>query len=131
VDADVSRLLAPVLRDVAACGGLVVRVEEGHRPPAGLGPDDEMVMVWTPDGSGTGILVDEALPDHQQQALVADEVHEAVVEGRWSAGLSTSWPPCPWHPDSHPLEVRLRDTDVVWACPRGGRAVCPVGQLDC
>lgn len=88
-------------------------------------------MVWTPDGAGTGLWTDPALSDSQQFAEVADRVHEAVVEGRWHAGLSTAWPPCPRHPDTHPLGVELRGEEVLWTCPSDRQGVCRVGQLSC
>lgn len=133
VEARVARLFEPVLRDVAACAELVLRVQDDYQPPAGSGGpvDEDMLMVWMPNGSGTGVRINDAGSELEQLADLSDQVHEAVVEGRWSEGLSTSWPPCPSHPDRHPLNITIAGTAVVWACPSSGQVLCPVGQLTC
>ena len=129
----VVRLLEPILRDVDACAELALRMQNDYRPPAHLGVpmDQGWLMIWTPDGAGTGVRIKEGGHELDQLADVFDQVHELVVEGRWNAGLSTSWPPCPAHPDRHPLGVELRGTQIFWACPIDGQALCPVGQLAC
>ena len=138
MEARAARLLALVLRDVATCAEIELRVQHDYRPPAALGlPSDEdmphgdMLMVWTPDGSGTGIWIDGALADHELLVEICDKVQEAVTDWRWHAGLSTAWPPCPWHPSSHPLGVGLRGTQVVWSCPSDQQVACQIGQLTC
>lgn len=124
-------LLAPILRDVAACAGLAVRIEHEQDTP---GWSEPWTMLWTPDGAGTGIWFgdqqDQQGVDHRPWR-VADAVHEAVVEGLWSAGRSTAWPPCPAHPDTHPLEVGVQAGRIVWACPTSGERVAEVGGLTC
>ncbi len=127
---DLSRddLLAPILRDVRACSGLEVRVEHDHPVP---GSSRSVTMIWTPGGSGVGVWIDDPNGLDDQQWRVADGIHEAVVEGLWSAGRSTAWPPCPQHPDTHPLEVSVHDHEVVWACPISGDRVAEVGSLTC
>lgn len=90
-----------------------------------------MVMVWTPDGAGTGILVGEpgAPVDVEALYLASDAVHDAVIEARWAMGLSVAWPPCPWHPGGHLLVLRVRDGEVVWACSTQGTVARRLGEL--
>lgn len=127
------RMLEPILRDVATCAELALRVQDGYRPsaPPGVPVDDDWLMVWTPDSAGTGIALRGGEDELEQLADVFDQVHEVAVEGRGNAGLSTSWPPCPAHPERRPLSVALRGTQTLWACPVDGQVHCEVGQLAC
>jgi hypothetical protein len=65
----------------------------------------------------------------EELARLADLVHQWVVEELPSHHRPTNWPPCPLHPDTHPLEVGLVQDDVVWLCPSTGRAQARVGGL--
>lgn len=124
-------VLGPILRDLAS-SGVDVRVDEDWQPSARHDPDPSTtVMVWTPDGSGTGVLVGEpgAPVDVEALYLASDAVHDAVVEARWAMGLSTAWPPCAWHPGGHPMILRVHDGKVVWTCSTVGTVACCLGDL--
>lgn len=86
-------------------------------------------MLRRPGGSGRGIFVMTHLAVAEQVASVADQVQEWAVEDLWGRGLSTSWPGCPEHPGSHPLEAVVRADRAVWVCPRSGAVVAAVGAL--
>ena len=140
------RLLAPVvqaaldavMRDLAAHRiGLRLQVPE-RRGEGVPGPssataeaDDQPadLWVWQDDGSGTGVFVDPEAPDAESAAHVADVVHGAAVEALWGQGRDTAWPPCPEHPEAHPLVVAEGDPEPCWTCPRSGAVHAPVGSL--
>ncbi len=152
-------MLGPVLRDWDS-SGIGYRVQEDwapspYDPPCGPRSAAAVAVVWTADGCGTGVLTGApGEPVTAQMVLAAaDALHDAVVEGRLLG--TTTWPPCPLHPGTHPLTPRLHepdreqsrhpgrdlhphpgpdrvrhpDPDVVWACARTGQAVCRVGEL--
>ena len=84
-------------------------------------------MVLDSDGfTATGISVDESVPAFERVAGVTDQIQEIAIEGRWAP---TNWPPCPHHPDRHPLIVSTRDQQAVWLCPVGEVLVAPIGRL--
>lgn len=139
-------MLGPVLRDWDSYR-ISYRVQEDWAPSP-YDPDSAaaIVMVWTSDGSGTGVFV--GAPGEPVTALAvlaaANALHDAVIDDRL-LGMTT-WPPCPLHPASHPLTPRLHDpdqtheqdldealypdVDVVWTCLRTGEVVCRVGELE-
>jgi hypothetical protein len=84
-------------------------------------------MLWSPDGSGTGIRVELLAPEAERVAMIADQVQEWVIEELWGSA-PTNWPPCPNHPGSHPLAASARDV-AMWSCPADGTPVAPVGSL--
>jgi hypothetical protein len=120
--------LAPVLRDMTATQAVVPEIrEEAHED---LGPN--MVSAWIQgsDGiSGSGLRVDMALPAADRLADIAEQLQEWEVEELASAGRSATWPECPEHPNSHPLEPRVQAGAAVWVCPRNGRVEYPVGGV--
>jgi hypothetical protein len=65
----------------------------------------------------------------EELAWVADKFHEWLVEDLPSRGLATNWPPCPWHPSTHPLVTRVADETAVWACPVTHDTVARIGEL--
>jgi hypothetical protein len=71
-----------------------------------------------------------AAPRAEQLAEVADHVQEWEITELAAAGRPTNWPPCPAHPDNHPLSAAVRDSTAVWVCPTDGRAVRPIGGAD-
>ena len=85
-------------------------------------------MTWWPDGSGAGIHVVRAdpLPERVEQLSDQFAVHE--MEALWAAGRSPVWPPCPLHPDSHPLQAALVDGAAVWQC--GNQVIAEIGSLE-
>jgi hypothetical protein len=86
-------------------------------------------MVWAPDGSGVGISVGEGWPLPERTAAVADQIQEIAIEARWASQMSATWPECPAHPNSHPLQARVVDGRAVWCCPETGAVIAEVGTL--
>lgn len=116
--------LAPILQDLARAGIAPPTFDEtdwmGEAEHASS-------MMWRGDGSGTGFSVRRAdsLPD--RIASAADQVQEWAIEGElWGRG-STNWPPCPQHPDNHPLRPTVVGSDAVWVCPADDSVVATIG----
>lgn len=117
--------LEPILRDLRAGGVPEPRIV-GDDWPGQVGVAG--AILWSSDGSGSGVSVvlDEPFP--QQVASVADQVQEWAIEELWGTDR-TNWPACPAHPGAHPLVVGDAGSAVDWVCPRSGIAVCRVGEL--
>jgi hypothetical protein len=119
---------APVLRDLRATGAIVPEVrEEAH--------DDrtaEAVSAWVTsgDGSGMGVWVSLADSPAERVAQLAEQLQEWEVEQLCWAGRSATWPECPEHPGSHPLEPVVAGGIAVWRCPRSQRAAGTIGGLE-
>jgi hypothetical protein len=94
-----------VLRDLDSSGSLIpdIRDEQWSDIEAQL-----TVMLCGPDGSGQGVSAMAAEPSPQD--IVADQVQEWAVEALWSIGQTATWPECPAHPNSHPLQRRCGKT---------------------
>lgn len=120
-----SRALEPVLRDIRASGVPVPDIRDDDWADD---PQVATAMLWSPDGSGTGVRVDVDAAEAERVAMVADQVQEWVIEELWGQA-ATNWPPCPNHPHSHPLSVSTRDDVAFWVCPRDGMAFAPLGSL--
>lgn len=117
---------APVLRDMAATGPIVLDVrEEAH---ADNGSD--VVCAWVRSSLGNaamGISIYLASPVTKRVAELAEQLQEFELEELCAAGRSATWPECPEHPDSHPLEPAVRDDAAMWLCPRSGDVICAIG----
>jgi hypothetical protein len=61
---------------------------------------------------------------------VADQIQEIVIEALWGQGRSTTWPECPSHPGSHPLQAASQSGAPTWVCPASGRGWSAIGALD-
>lgn len=86
-------------------------------------------MLWSTGGAGTGISVSLTDPQAERLARVADQVQDWVIEELWSRREPTNWPPCPTHPNSHPLICVTRNGTAVWACPIDQTEFSSVGSL--
>lgn len=120
--------LAPVLRDIEASGaiGPIIREETRDR----VGDDFVSVMVWSADGTGMGVFVPAEDTAGQRVARLADQVQEWEIEELAAVGRPATWPECPDHPNSHPLQPVLSDQDTaVWRCPRSGHVISQVGAF--
>ena len=53
----------------------------------------------------------------------------AIEDQLWGSEAPTNWPPCPEHPDSHPMEATTADSTAVWICPRSRHAIAAIGAL--
>lgn len=128
-DADLARLrghLAVVLGDVAELGvDLDLEIERATDPDTGPG------AAYLAGLGGCSLVLpgwEASSPSHELE-LIADRVHDWVVEELPGLHRPSDWPRCPLHPGTHPLQVR-RDVDAVsWTCPRTGAALAAVGRL--
>ena len=64
-----------------------------------------------------------------QLAQLADQVQEWAVEELWNRGRSATWPECPFHPNSHPLEPAAVAGAALWRCPKTAERVAAIGAL--
>ncbi|GAA2757223.1 hypothetical protein [Actinopolymorpha rutila] len=120
MDEVLRQALEPVQRDLQGTGISLPSVVDGW---TGSGE----ATVLDPNGiSATGISVDGSAPEFERIAAVADQIQEIAIEGRWAP---TNWPPCPHHPDRHPLVVSTRDRQAVWVCPADEALIAPIGRL--
>jgi hypothetical protein len=120
--------MAPVLRDIEASGASPLIIQE----EAYEAVDDEFASVtaWHSDGTGMGVFIPSERPDAESVARLSEELQEWEIEELAAAGRSATWPECPDHPNSHPLEPIVDDRDVaVWRCPRAGHVICEIGTL--
>lgn len=92
--------------------------------------DVQIVGVWLggQGGARTGVTVMISADEAYRIYRVADQVQEWAIEELWPAS-PTNWPPCPRHPDSHPLVAEIVDDVAVWMCPRDATAISPIGGL--
>jgi hypothetical protein len=125
VDEVLSQAMAPVLRDLRSAGIAAPRIEDRDWTDD---PGSSSVMLWSPDGGGTGVYVSRAAPEFERVAMVADQVQEWAIEELWGEA-PTNWPRCPRHPNSHPMKVSTRDAAAVWTCPADEVVISPVGEL--
>jgi hypothetical protein len=117
--------LAPVLRDLQATGAIVPEVrEEARDDRAG-----EAVAAWvaSDDGGGMGVWVSLTGSPAERVAQLAEQLQEWEVEQLCWAGRSATWPECPEHPGSHPLEPAVARDIAVWRCPRSQRVEGTIG----
>jgi hypothetical protein len=84
-------------------------------------------VLWDRQGTGTGVYLSDADSGAQAVAEAAGQVQEAAVEALWGEGKSTAWPPCPLHPDRHPLTPGFRQNIAFWCCPTTGEVSTPIG----
>ena len=125
VDDVLRAAMEPVLRDLSRAGIAPPRIDDRHWTDD---PDSPSVMLWSPDGSGTGAYVSRPAPEGERIAMVADQMQEWVIEELW-ATTATNWPRCPRHPDSHPMKVSTRAATAVWTCPADEVVISIIGEL--
>ena len=119
--------MAPVLRDVQASGAVSPVIWEETQD--GVHDEWVSVMLWSADGTGMGVFIPTEPTAADQVARLAEQVQEWEIEELAAAGLAT-WPECPDHPDSHPLEpAAAEQNQAVWRCPRSGHVISQVGAL--
>ena len=125
MDAILVDALGPVLRDIRATG-----VPEPEVRDEDWADDPELATAMLCDARGgcTGVRVDRSEPEPHRIAMMADQVQEWVIEELWPTA-PTNWPPCPDHPDTHPLTAKVAHGDAMWTCPADGSTVVAVGSL--
>jgi hypothetical protein len=119
-------VMAPVVWDMVASGAVMPAIQEEAFPE-----DDETfcVWLWGSDGTGMGVWIYLAQSDAEQVARVAEHVQDWEIEELAAVGRSATWPECPDHPDSHPLNAIVDGENAVWRCPRSGRLISAIGGL--
>ena len=96
--------LAPVLRDVASTYPLPVSVTA--TTPAGVRGSDELRWIRVNgESAAVGIATVPTDDPVDHVVRVADQTAEWLVEQLPWAGLPATWPSCPKHPDTHPLDA--------------------------
>ncbi len=79
---------------------------------------------------GHGVRTERSCWPGLRLADLAEHVQDWEVEALAAAGRPATWPECPDHPRSHPLEPGADSAErAVWRCPRSRRAVCAIGGL--
>lgn len=125
MDDVLSEAMAPVLRDLRSAGIAAPRIEDRDWADD---PDSASVTMWSADGSGVGVYVSRSASAPDRVAMVTDQVQDWAIEQLWGRA-TTNWPPCPPHPETHPMRVSVRDGVAVWTCPAAGAAITPVGTV--
>ncbi|OPF78132.1 hypothetical protein VT50_0220060 [Streptomyces antioxidans] len=120
-DLEFADALETVLRDLQARCAVrpEVRTDDGYG-----------TMLWAPDGSAQGLTSPVGGTAAELLAHLADQVQGWAVEALWSEGASAVWPPCPTHPDTHPLTATVSTDTAVWVCPKTGATVARIGELE-
>jgi hypothetical protein len=115
-----------VIPEVERTTGLVlIVVDHGYVDPLGR----DWTMLLNEEGHGLGLSVNEGDSPVQRLAHLADQVQEWAVEELWRQGLPATWPECPLHPNSHPLQPAVVDDKAVWSCPKDAEVVARIGEL--
>jgi hypothetical protein len=125
VDPLLRKAMAPALRDLRTSGIAEPRIEDDDWADD---PATASVMFWSPDGSGLGVSVNRAAPEYERVAMLADQVQDWAIEELWGKA-PTNWPPCPRHPNNHPMRVSIHDATAVWICPADEVVISPIGEL--
>jgi hypothetical protein len=124
VDAVLRESIAPVLRDLAHAALAAPRFGDDDW----IGDRDYVsCMMWGADGSGSGLSVRRTDASAERVADAADQVQEWVIEDQLRTSGRTNWPPCPSHPDNHPLQATVVESYAMWTCPADDSVVRPVG----
>jgi hypothetical protein len=116
---DLQFALEPVLADMAATCAVQPRVAER----AGV------IRFFEADGTGVGIGVNAESTMAERVAAVADQAGEWAVEALNRVGLPATWPECPAHRASHPLEPVVIGDVASWRCPKTEETVAAIGEL--
>ncbi len=126
---DFDAVMDPVLADLQTAGAIVpeVRYEAWEDHPdyvfAFIGPPGETA-------GSQGVRVERSGRAGLRLAELAEQVQGWEVEALAEAGRPATWPECPEHPGSHPLEPCAESAErAIWRCPRSHRVVCTIGEL--
>jgi hypothetical protein len=116
--------LVPVLRDVRTS-----RMPEPDVRDGDWIEEPGFTSAWLCDaGNRIGIRLRVAASEAERIAEVADQVQDWVIDELMGTS-ATNWPPCPTHPESHPLEVSTREHVAVWICPVDRTPISQIGAL--
>ncbi|PWK47227.1 hypothetical protein [Actinoplanes xinjiangensis] len=126
MDPELVAALQPILKDLAGPAGVLPEVRD---EPWQDYERTASAILYEADGSGTGVFIHLGSPFSAQVAALAEQVQDWAVEALCALERSTSWPPCPEHPDRHPLAAVEQAGRAVWVCPVTGTEVGEVGTL--
>jgi len=120
--------LAPLLRDIEMTGAIPLAIQE--ETYAGFDDDFVSVWAWHSDATGQGVFVPSERLSAERVARLAEQLQEWEIEELAAVGRSATWPECPNHPNSHPLEPMVSEENTaIWRCPRDGQVICAIGSL--
>ena len=103
--------LDPVLHDLRSTNGPMPKLRESPvLDEVDAFGEVQIAGVWLGGhgGARTGVTVTISAGEAYRIYRVADQVQEWAIEELWPAS-PTNWPPCPMHPDSHPLVAEIVD----------------------
>lgn len=104
--------MALVVHDLEKTAAPVPLVEESDWQDH---PGAESAMLRSSDGTGMGVWIDTGASEAAQNAMLADQVQEWVVE--LAESRVTNWPQCPEHPHNHPMAAVAYGDIAAWVCP--------------
>jgi hypothetical protein len=88
------------------------------------GAAGDYLMLWEPDGSGSGFSVFDAEAGAEFDVSLADFLQDQVFpESREAWGEAR--PACPGH--QHPATPTVVDGDAWWVCPTAGTRLSVIG----
>jgi hypothetical protein len=126
MDEALRQALEPILRDLRRAGLDEPRIEDHDWTGD---PEHPSAMLWRSDGSGSGVSVQRSASASERIAAVADQVQEWAIEGQLWGSAETNWPPCPHHPDNHPMSPTTANDAPVWVCPTNQDVVAQIVGL--
>jgi hypothetical protein len=120
-----------VLHDLRSTNGPVPKLSDS--PPFDEVDDNgdvQIAGVWLrgQGGAGQGVSLMVSAGEAYRIYCVADQVQQWAIDELWP-GSPTNWPPCPTHPNSHPLVAEIVGEVAVWMCPADSMPVAPIGAL--
>lgn len=111
-----------VLRDVARASPLGLTID----PTPFERREGEGLVRLTADGrSSAGIAINEAQSRQERLTSAASQVQDWLVERLAEHAFEPIFPPCPEHPQSHPLNPEAGN----WVCPRSRNVIAAIGSL--
>jgi len=119
--------LEPVLRDLAHSAEFEPEIrdeawlDQANTASAWLSPGDD---------TSVGVWIDLDQTPVERLVAITDQVQDWVVETLPGIGRPSNWPPCPVHPDGHPLQPVERESRGVWVCPVVEVEVCEIGSIN-
>ncbi|MFT4296880.1 MAG: hypothetical protein QM582_15865 [Micropruina sp.] len=117
--------MEPVLRDLRSSGIEAPRIEDDDWSDD---PEQHSAMMWSRAGNGAGVSVLGWESRCERIAAVADQVQDWAIMELWGRE-PTNWPPCPRHPDSHPMTADCHEGAAVWRCPSDQVRVAEIATL--
>ncbi|MFD4180202.1 hypothetical protein [Rhodococcus sp. NPDC058514] len=126
VNSVLTEAFALVLRDLLVAGGWTFELHEADMEHS---PETAIAHLRESGGGGAGVYVVLADPPIDRIVKATDDAQDIAIEEAWSKGAPTNWPPCPYHPNGHPLRARAIEGVPTWVCPTAATPVCAVGSL--